>query len=78
MVASPAPIILPMRVKTVFADVFADAGIFLPIAGKFLPTPFFTDGPCERLCIVLGARVKPNRAGKNICGYLLYFLTVRG
>jgi hypothetical protein len=57
-----------MQAKTIFADVFADAGNFLPIAGKILPAPFFTDDPCERLCIGLGARAKPNRTGKKSCG----------
>ena len=44
--ASPDPIILPLRAKISFADVFADAGKILPIAGKILPAPFFADGPC--------------------------------
>jgi len=46
VVASQDPIILPLRAKISFANVFADAGKKLPIAGKILPAPFFTDGPC--------------------------------
>ena len=67
-----------MQAKTDFAYVLADAGKMLPSVGKKLPAPFFTDGSCERICIGLGARAKPNCAGKISCGHFWYILTTRG
>jgi hypothetical protein len=67
---------LPTRVKICFTDVFAGAGEIMPIAGKVLPAPFFTDGTFERLRNGLGARAKNHRAGKIPRGYFCIFLPV--